>query len=498
MKTHSLLICTLVLWAVVGPAVAAVRLPAIFGDHMVLQCGMKVPVWGWAEPGEKVTVTAGQSSASAVADAQGKWRAFLPPMAASEQSIELTVSGSNSIVVRDVLVGEVWVCSGQSNMEFRLGTVKGMPGPASNAAEEIPKADHPLLRLFLMPYRISFTPQDDCTGKWTLCTPETAASFSAVGYFFGRDLLDQRKTPVGMIGDFWGATPAQAWTSLDALRNLPEASEHVRTFETVRDTPPAARKKYDQHLPTGLFNGMVSPIIGFGMRGVIWYQGEGNAANPDQYRALFPAMIQDWRARWGQGDFPFLWVQLANFTQNKSDWARLREAQTATLSLHNTAQALAIDIGDANNIHPADKIDVARRLLLVARHVAYGEQLVYSGPTYDSHTVVGHAIRVRFKNVGAGLTVAAGPATRPSEPVRGTRALEGFQVAGADQVFVPAEGVIDGDLVVVSSPRVDEPVAVRSGWANNPHVNLYNGEGLPAVPFRTDTWNSGGAVFIEH
>jgi sialate O-acetylesterase len=472
------------------------KLPTIFGDHMVLQAGMKLPVWGWAKPGEAITVTAGVSTAKTVTAADGTWRVTLDPLAASDQPIELTVEGASKITLRDVLVGEVWLASGQSNMEFQLGPAKVAPGRAHNMEEEIPKADHPQLRLFIVKKKIAFDPTPDCEGKWELCTPKTASDFSAVAYFFGRDLHQSHKVPVGMIGSYWGATPAQAWTSLEVLKSHPETTEHATAFEQLKATPAPRRKKYDQHLATSLYNGMIAPIIPFAMRGVIWYQGEGNAANPVEYQTLFPAMIADWRVRWGQGDFPFLWVQLANFRarpteppQTTDGWPGLREAQAMTLKLPNTAQAVAIDIGDANDIHPRDKSDVAHRLLLAARRVAYGEDLVYAGPTYESHQVDGNKVRIKFKHVVARLTIAAAPSTRPSvPPAAPANSLQGFAIAGEDKNFVWADATIDGDHVVVSSPRVSHPVAVRYGWANNPDVNLYNREGLPAVPFRTDGW----------
>jgi len=557
-------------------------MPAIFGDHMVLQRGIPVPVWGWADPNEKVTVTAGETSATATTGTDGKWRVALDKLTASDKPISVAVAGKNTVTISDVLVGDVWVCSGQSNMEFNLGgrllmlsasesAAKGIPdawtaslaspwfGGAHDAATEVPKADHPTLRLFIVKRKIAYDPQEDCTGAWVACTPATAARFSAVGYFFGRDILDQEHVPVGMIGSYWGGTAAESWTSLDGLKSEPSLAQQVKNTENTKahiaeyqqtflnELLPAWQKDHDAWeqevnkpyqevlatwradaakakaagaspspsptparpeprkpispyenagVPTVLTNGMIAPIVPYAIKGAIWYQGEANAGHAKQYETVFPTLIRDWRTRWGEGDFPFIWVQLANFmertpdpTQTSDGWPGLRDAQTKTLSLPNTGQAVIIDIGADRDIHPKDKSDVGQRLALAARHVAYGEDLVYSGPTYDSIQVEGAAARVKFKNVGTGLIIGAAPSTvagAPAEPAAAE--LKGFSIAGEDQVFYWAKASIDGDGVVVSCPEVKEPKAVRYGWANNPEVNLYNKEGLPACPFRTDDW----------
>jgi sialate O-acetylesterase len=536
-------------------ASADVKLPAIFGDHMVLQRDRKVPVWGWADAGEEVTVSIGDANATATAAADGKWKTTLDSLKASDQPAELVVKGKNTVTIKDVLVGDVWVASGQSNMEWALAS-------ANNAAVEVPKADHPTIRLFIVAKKIAMEPQDDCKGTWTACTPQTAAKFSAVGYFFAREINQTQKVPVGMIGTYWGGTPAQSWASLEALKAEPKTSGYATSFEKARDGLPEAKRKLTEELmpqyekdlaawneeigtahkeklaqwtkdvelakaekkpipprpvpakleprkpltadqspgtPTTLSNGMIAPIVPFAIKGAIWYQGESNAGDAVGYRTLFPTMITDWRNRWGQGDFPFLWAQIANYkkrqdqpTQAADGWAGLREAQSMALKLPNTAQAVIIDIGEAADIHPRDKINVGKRLALGARSMAYGEKIVASGPVYDSIKIEGDRARVTFKSVGEGLTIGAAPvvegAPPAKDPAASTKDLKGFIIAGADKKFVWATAEIDGDSIIVSSPEVKEPVAVRYAWADNPEANLYNKNGLPASPFRTDDW----------
>jgi len=391
-------------------------------------------------------------------------------------------------------------------------------------------------------------------GGITVQTPSALSRNSAV-------VLSDQHVPVGMIGTYWGGTPAQAWTSLETLKSVPELNPLANDFESVSSNLAEKKQTYltdtlpkwekadadwkqkhgagyqdelkkwtadsaiagaagkpvppkpvpagqeprkpnapdnDPNLPTVLNNGMIAPIVPFAIKGAIWYQGEANGGQPKQYRTLFPAMITDWRARWGEGDFPFVWVQLANFmartpgpTQTADGWPGLREAQSMTLKLPNTGQAVIIDIGQGDNIHPKDKLDVGNRLALAARHVAYGEDLVFSGPTYDSMQIDGGKITLKFTNIGSGLTIAAGPSTQPGAPqAELASTLKGFSIAGADHKFVWATATIQGDSIIVSSPEVQDPQAVRYAWANNPEANLYNKEGLPASPFRTDDWTN--------
>ena len=514
---------------------ADVRLPAILSDNMCLQGGKTLPVWGKADPGEKVTVTLGDQSETATAGQDGKWQVKLHALKDGEGPLSMKVAGKNTIDVKNIVVGQVWVASGQSNMEFTFRA-------AHNAAEQTPRANYPTIRIFNLQKKTSYEPLWDCVGKWEECTPQTVLGTTAVGYFFARDLHEKLGVPVGLIHTSWGGTPAQSWTSLEGLQTSSELADYVKAIEQTRGHVAQIKEQYEKEqlprweaadrkwkeeygnadaatkkahpeprrptspdnnagVPTVLFNGMIAPIIPFGIEGAIWYQGESNAGNPMQYRALFPAMITDWRNRWADANpdeknFPFLFVQLANYmpreanpTQGEAGWPGLREAQHMTLKLPNTGEAVIIDIGQADDIHPKDKMDVGHRLALAALHVAYHQDGVYSGPTYQSMTVEGNKARVKFDNVGGGLTIAAGPSTRPGvAPQEPGSELKGFSIAGKDKKFVWANAKIEGDSVVVWSDGVQSPVAVRYAWANNPECNLYNKEGLPASPFRTDTW----------
>ena len=497
--------CGLVL-ATGMPARAAVKLPHLFSDHMVLQRDLPVPVWGTATPGEAVTVSVGDKTAQATAGKDGRWMVKLGAMPAGGP-VTMQVKGTNTIAIKDVLVGEVWVCSGQSNMQWGVRS-------SMNARAEIAAAKHPKIRLFTVPRVPAAAPVDDVNGRWVACSPQTVAGFSAVGYFFGRDLHQAIKVPVGLINTSWGGTVAEAWTSSAGLSAEPSLKPmadaqtrrligYAKALEELAPTLSGWRAEAEKavagkkpvpplpvpHLPGGmshnyptmLYNGMIAPLVPYAIGGAIWYQGESNAGRAYQYRALFAAMIRDWRTQWGQGDFPFLFVQLANYTTvskqpQESAWAELREAQTMALRLPKTGMAVIIDIGEAHDIHPRNKQDVGKRLSLAARGVAFGEKdFVYSGPMYDTMKVDGGKVRLTFKHTGGGLVAKDGP-------------LKGFAVAGKDKRFVWAEATIDGDAVVVSSPTVAQPVAVRYAWANNPVCNLYNKEGLPAGPFRTDDW----------
>lgn len=640
---------------------ADVRLAPLFTDHMVLQRDMKIPVWGWAAPGDTIKVTLAHRNTTAKADQDGKWMARLAPLPAGGPHT-LTVTGKNTITLNDVLVGDVWLASGQSNMWWPLK--QGDWGVANRDAE-IAAANYPQMRFVAIPPVTSFTPKDHVeTAGWLVCSPETAPGFSGVAYFFARDMHQATGVPVGMIQSSWGGTICEAWASEEALRELPDfkakldqmdvdapnipkaeadynaalakwngdlanhdkghqdgnpiwaapqidlrewrtaqlpgvwekagyedldgfmwyrkvvevpaawagkdltlslgiindmdrtwfngelvgknegpqsatvfrnysvpgsavvaganviavrvydmanvggicgnvddlyltlagapdaqkislAGEwHNRPSAYLRDIPPQPTapllREGDPNVPGVLFNAMINPLVPYGLKGAIWYQGESNAGRAFQYRALFPAMIADWRAQWDQGDFPFLFVQLANFMPvtpepGPSAWAELREAQRMTLQTPKTGMATIIDIGEADDIHPQNKQDVGRRLALWARHYD-GEKLVHSGPLYLGHSIEGNSIRIRFNHIGGGLKTPDGTP------------LKGFAIAGADKKFVWAEARIDEDTVVVSSASVPNPQAVRYAWADNPVCNLYNEEGLPASPFRTDTW----------
>jgi sialate O-acetylesterase len=629
-----------------------VKLPKIFGSGMVLQQAMAIPVWGWASPGERITVILGKTTVRATAGRNGQWRVQLPSLTAGGP-FRMTVSGRNSINLENVMVGEVWVCSGQSNMEWPVASV-------DNGDEEIKNAVYPGIRLFTVPRRVAQQPQADLeSGEWSACNPGTVAGFSAVGYFFGRELHIRQGVPVGLIQSAWGGTVAETWISgetigedpdfsdmLEKLRNMDlekygeEQKEKIRqllggniptddsgmangepvwTAIDLNDgdwktllTPKyweeqgyaqidgiawyrkeiilteeqtqsnvvlhlgkvddsditwmngfeigkterlydkervyTIDRKYlrpgknmlvvrvndtggnggiwgdprDQFLaignekmdisgdwkfriakahissvnvgpnsfPTLLFNGMISPIVPFAIRGAIWYQGESNASRAGQYQRIFPALITDWREHWKQGNFPFLYVSLANFMKpaeepGESSWAELREAQTMALALPNTGMAVAIDIGEANDIHPRNKQEVGRRLYLPAGKLVYGDEIVSAGPLYNSAEFYPGRVVIRF-NMQESKLVARDKYGY----------VKGFTIAGADKKFRWAQAkIIGGDKVEVSSPEVPLPVAVRYGWADNPDdVNLYNSTGLPANPFRTDTGDASSPV----
>src|SRR5262245_21569378 len=476
---------------IAGNVRADVKLPALISDGMVLQQGMAVPLWGWADEGESVSVEF-QNQKLTARTKDGKWVVRLKPLKACGP-YTLTISGKNKIELKNVLVGEVWICGGQSNMAWRLNQ-------SDNAEVEIAGAKYPMIRLFSVPRVEVDAPVTDVKAGWKECSPETAATFSAVGYYFGRDLHKARNVPIGLINNAVGGSPAESWMSALVLNTDAEykqfnpdyqrrMGDYDKAMEKYREdaekakaeNKPAPRAPGKPWMPSGLYNGMLAPLAPYGIRGAIWYQGESNAGRAYQYRRLFPAMIANWRAIWGQGDFPFLFVQLAAFGPNstklgESDWAELREAQLMTLStLPKTGMALAIDVGTYDDIHPRNKQPVGSRLALSARSVAYGEKIVHSGPVYHSMKVEGGKVSLSFKHVGGGLEARGGE-------------LKGFIIAGEDKVWREAKAEIKGDGVIVSSAEAPKPVAVRYAWMKYPTCNLYNKEGLPATPFRTDDW----------
>ena len=503
---------------------AEVKPNPLFTDGAVLQRGQSVPVWGTARDGEQVTVEIGGQKLSTTA-AGGTWSVSLKPLKEGE-ALTMKITGDNTITVNNLLVGEVWVCSGQSNMEWPFSR-------AHNAMEEAPKANYPKLRMFTVKKTTSHKPLAEATGSWVECSPETVNGFSGVGYFFARDLHNKLGVPVGMIHTSWGGTPAQAWTSLEGFGTDPElkgyadaAAKRLVSYDAEVAAHAAAMEKfkvdskewnetvgkaYEEALkawneasaqakaagqplppkpnpsspqpkapgnpgggsgnPATLYNGMIAPIIPYGIKGAIWYQGESNAGQSKQYRTLFPAMIADWRSRWKQGDFPFFFVQIAPF---KGQPPEIREAQFLTLAkVKNTAMAVTTDVGNANDIHPNQKEPVGQRLALAARALTYGEKIEYSGPLYETMSAKDGKITLTFKHVGGGLVAKDGD-------------LKGFTIAGEDKNFVPAKAEIKGATIVVSADGVADPKAVRYGWANVPDVNLFNKDGLPASPFRTD------------
>lgn len=492
--------------ALAGPLDSAVTLPKLFSDHMVLQRDAPVRIWGKAAPGETVRVRFRDQSVTTRADQDGRWEAFLRPMKPAPAAA-LRIEAENTVTFEDVLVGEVWVASGQSNMVWPVER-------SNNAEQEIAQADHPEIRLFKVALKTAAEPLDDVEGAWQVARPETVRSFSAVGYFFARHLKQHLGVPVGIIQSAWGGTPAEAWTSLEALKADPALHFYLENWDRVLADYPSEKLRFEQavreweqavqaaksrgetpppkpreprgpghpHAPATLYNAMIAPLVPYTVRGAIWYQGESNAGSNQAYlyRRLFETMIRDWRRRWAQGAFPFLFVQLANFAKvgPQTNWPELRESQACALELRDTAMAVALDIGDPQDIHPTNKQEVGRRLALAARAVVYGDRIVYSGPVFRRLTREHGRLRLWFDSVGGGLKT------------RGGGPLKGFVAAGADRIFKPAQATIEGETVVVSSPEVPAPVAVRYGWGDDPENNLINAEGLPAPPFRTDDWRN--------
>jgi len=470
------------------PVLAEVTLPSLFGNRMVLQQEMAVPVWGWADPGEKVTVSFGSQSKSIETGKSGRWQVKLEPLKANSNGQKLTVEGTNTILITDVLVGEVWICSGQSNMEWSVSR-------SLNSKEEIAAAKYPNIRLFNVPGHITAaTPQEKAPGAWEPCNPDMVPGFSAVGYFFGRKLHEELRVPVGLVGSNWGGTRIEPWTSLAGFQSVPELKEiakSVSTRESKAKEQEVAVKRTD---PSAIFNAMINPLAPFAMRGAIWYQGESNGNEGESYYHKKRALVNGWRELFNP-DLGFYWVQLANWKSPNEDpsggdgWARIREAQRKALSIPHTGMAVTIDIGEANDIHPRNKQDVGRRLARYALHQTYGKKdVVPSGPLYKSHKVEGNSIRVTFDHVGGGLIVGEKNGLEPTKEVKNGK-LQRFAIAGADKKWHWADAKIDGDSVVVSSPEVSKPVAVRYAYSMNPAgANLYNEEGMPASPFRTDDW----------
>jgi len=662
-----------------GALLAEVKMPAIFSDHMVLKKSAKVPVWGKADPGEEVTVTLETQTVKTKAGADGKWAGALDLIKSGPGPFTMTVQGKNQIKIADVLVGEVWLASGQSNMQWTLNQT-------IDAEKEMAASANPRLRQFLVPRVTSIEPLDDCKGTWTVAAPATTPAFSAVGYYFAKKLQNELQVPVGLIHSSWGGTPSEAWTSRPALDTVPDLNAtRERLWSSITDYPAkkqafldafpvwlketgredkpvtdaaafagpavstegwvpvtlpgaltapglpdagavwlrhainipaaAANKKlalnlgaldafdsvywngqlikqityqdypgtgfarqyagYDvpaslvkegentlalriyepvtaakfptvpkagpivldqgwlaksefalptldagkiaaapkppayppspQNVAAHLFNGMINPVIPYAISGAIWYQGESNSARAWQYRTAFPLLITDWRTQWKQGDFPFYFCQLANFQVKKpepgeSGWAELREAQSHTLTLPKTGQAVLIDIGESGDIHPRNKKDVGERLALIALANDYGKKIPFSGPVYQSAKITGGKVRLQFTRTDGGLVAKPVPATsdvkssmHETAPLVRNSAkseLEGFAICGEDKKWIWADAKIDGDRVVVWSDQVPAPVAVRYAWADNPTCNLFNGAGLPASPFRTDDFSA--------
>jgi len=485
---------------------AQLSLPSIFGDHMVLQQKQSNPVWGLASPGELVKVSIHGQSHMTKADQKGHWKISLRPIPVGGPYRMYIEGETSKFFFDDILVGEVWICSGQSNMQWAVRN--------TNSAElAILTANYPNIHLISVPQVGTQEAQNDFKGEWTSCSPESVAYFSAVGYYFGRRLHHALDVPIGLIDNAWGGSSAEAWVRRDVLEEdgrfdelmdgwkeqeasydyptlLAEWKEKVATWEAKSDGErPAQRPRRPnnimkgQHRPANIFNGVLNPTIGYGIRGVIWYQGESNAARAYQYRDLFPLMIQHWRDEWGQGNFPFYYVQLADFRAESdkpgdSDWAELREAQTMTMDrLSNVGEAVIIDVGEGRDIHPRNKQTVADRLARWALAKDYHKNIQFRGPSYRSMKIEGGKIILNFNHVGQGLYAFD------------SRKPQGFTIAGDDKKFVRAEAkIISSTQIEIWSENVQNPTAVRYAWADNPVCNMYSRDGLPMTPFRTDDW----------
>ncbi len=458
-----------------------VKLPAIFSDHAVLQRDMAAPVWGWAEPGEEVMVAIAGQMHKTKADDKGKWRVTLEPLSVGAP-LKMVVAGNNRLERNDILVGEVWLCSGQSNMEWPVSL-------SANADLEIPAANHPRIRLVRVKGSGTQETVEDFQGGWEVCTPDAVKGFSAVGYYFGRELQQQLDVPVGLIDNSWGGSACDAWIRRERMEGNPLYEAQLANWDKIAaehekdKDPKKAEQLAGNQRPGNLYHGRLEPVLGYAICGAIWYQGESNAGRAYQYREMFPLMIQSWREDWKQGDFPFYWVQLADFMDEKTEpgdsaWAELREAQTMTQDrLPNTGQAVIIDIGEGSDIHPRNKLEVANRLARWALAKSYGRHIECQSPRYASMEAKDGKIIVKFKETGGGL--------RPVD----AKDVQGFAVAGEDRKWHLAEAKVTGpDTVELSSKDVPNPVAVRYAWADNPVCNLYNQVGLPVAPFRTDDW----------
>ncbi|UCE98954.1 MAG: sialate O-acetylesterase [Planctomycetota bacterium] len=514
-RTLSLLIVSLCI--VTASALADVKLPNVIGSNMVLQRDKPIPIWGWAGPDEEIKVEFAGQKVGTKADEKGVWMVRLPDMEAGGP-YQMTVSGENTIELTNILVGEVWVCSGQSNMRMGLGLV-------NNSSQEIAKANYPNIRLFDVPLKTAGSPQQDIESEWKVCSSENVSTdniwegwpkgFSAVAYFFGREIHNKLNVPVGLIQSSWGGTRIEPWTPPEGFKLVPElkemsekidkanqdyekateeavaeyekwlppAKDAVEVGESILSPPTWPKHELDSHRqPAGLYNAMIHPLVPFAIRGAIWYQGEANLDDGMMYYDKMKAMIGGWRRVWEQGDFPFYFVQIAPFRYR---WGsprpyrlpKLWEAQTASLAIANTGMAVTVDISDLEDIHPKNKQEVGRRLALWALAKTYGfDNVVYSGPLYKSMAKEGDKIRISFDHIGSGLATS------------NARPPTWFEIAGAEKQFVEAKAKIENNTVVVWSDEIAEPVAVRFGWHEEAQLNLMNKEGLPASAFRTDRW----------
>ena len=512
------LLSTLLLLTIGIPTINAnVQLSKIFGNHMVLQQEQPIRIWGTADPGEEVTAELAGKKASAKACMEGHFRIDLPAMKADGKSHTLTVSGKNKITLKDVQFGEVWICSGQSNMEW---SVTG----ALNPKEEVAAADHPKIRLFDVPGHVQGpTPLNDPRGSWQICSPKTVGRFSAVGYYFGRELQKTLNVPVGLVGTNWGGTRIEPWTPAVGFQQVPNLKDYQDNLAAIDPKSSKGKENYENYIagvekwvasaksnleagkPTGsapqmnitpkggatfIYNGMVNALTPLSVRGAIWYQGESNAGDGLRYEYLKEALVKGWRTVFENQDLSFYWVQLANFQGPNNNpagggWGTVREGQRRALRIPKTGMAVIIDIGEARDIHPKNKQDVGKRLALWALAKDYGKDIVYSGPLYKSMKVEGEKIRISFDHVGGGLITAKKEGLAPAKPTK--EELTHFAIQNDTGSWHWADAKIDGDTVVVSAKGVKKPKHVRFGYQSNPEgINLYNMEGLPASPFTTD------------
>ena len=483
-----------------------VKLASLFTDNSVLQRNKIINIWGEADSGEKIIVSLCSQTKNTIADASNNWLVKLDPMVAGGP-FELKI---NEIILKNILIGEVWLCSGQSNMGL---TVKN----AANGMEEIANADYPMIRLFSVKTSMMDTEQFYCKGNWVECSPKTVGNFSAVAYYFGRELFNELKIPVGLIQSCVGGTAAECWIDKKVLKSdnlfkpiLNNWDEKIKNYTSefslfkknyksliekwMVDSAAAAndgrmppRKPSEpdgpgsRNTPSGFYNGMIAPLIPYTIQGVIWYQGEANAKRPQQYRRLFPALIKSWREKWRLGDFPFYYVQLPNLNRepepSKSGWAELRESQLMCLNVPNTGMVTTIDIGESLNLHPKNKQEVGRRLALIAESKLYNNKNYYSGPVFKSMKIDGSIIRLTFDNIANGLIA------------KGSDIISGFIIASDNKKFLQAEAKIEGNEILVWNKNIKSPKAIRYAWADDPKCNLYNSALLPASPFRTDDWS---------
>ncbi len=460
---------TLLMFAFCISTFAQINLPSFISSNMVLQQNFEAPIWGWAKPGTHISVTPSWDNFNyqTLTDYNGDWFIKIKtPSAGGPYSLMI-----NKDTLTNVMIGEVWVCSGQSNMQRAMYKT-------DNAEEEIHKANYPDIRLFYAARDNARSPNKDVYGQWDECTPKVDSTFSAVAYYFGRELYNELHVPIGLLHFSWGGSTVQAWTNPEVLKTTPEGKFYLERFkEKIKNTPPGELPR-NYRDPGANYNGLIAPLIPYGIRGVIWYQGENNVFEHQLYRNSFETMIKDWRDEWGEGDFPFYYVQLApyNYSQ-KVVGAALRDAQRRAMNIKNVGMVVTLDIGDTADIHPKDKLDVGKRLALWALAKTYGKNnIVYSGPIYKSMKIDDNKIRISFDFVGSGLYCKGD-------------SLTCFTIAGRDSIFHPAKAVIDNNTIIASSDKVKNPTAVRFAFKNTDEPNFFNKEGLPASTFRTDNWN---------